>query len=346
MRRGRIVLVALLLLAVAGVAVWRFWPGLDDRFVAAFRDGMRGNDDRVAAMQFDEGSRLLAIGRESGTVELWDAAHAGKRTIIQAHSYRADKLCIGDGIVFSGSGLESTTKVWDARTGALKHQLPGVRGPVARSPLPNLYLVATNAGLMLFDAAAGALVGPPLAIEGEVTSLTADAASSRIALGTASGTLELIELRRGTDGAPRLVRIARVQPYQPRNWVQAVSLLDDGRRLISVVREGEIAEWDPASLTRRRVFPRTLQHVHQAAFVPGRPWLAISGTLDPQGMRSGKVEVVDLMAGVATRYKANTNLPVSVLLPALSVGLIAQSGSAKAIRFPGTDEHAPFTPGP
>jgi hypothetical protein len=217
---------------------------------------------------------------------------------------------------------------------------------VARSPLPHLYLVAGDAGLTLFDPAARAMVGPALDIDGEITSLAADPASSRIAVGTASGSLELLELRRQADGAPRLIRVARVQPYRSRNWVQAVSLLDDGRRLVTAVREGEVAEWDPVSLTRRRVFARTLQHVHQAAFVPGQPWLVISGTLDPQGLRSGKVEVVDLQAGVATRYKANTNLPVSVLLPALSVGLIAQSGSAKAIRFPGSDEHAPFTPGP
>jgi hypothetical protein len=73
--------------------------------------------------------------------------------------------------------------------------------------------------------------------------------------------------------------------------------------------------------------------VNWAAATPNEPWLLLAGTLEPDGRRNGKIELVDLRKGEALRFKANTNFPKAVLLPEVSLGLILQSGSVRKIRY-------------
>ena len=100
-----------------------------------------------------------------------------------------------------------------------------------------------------------------------------------------------------------------------------------------MARSGEVAQWDTRTLKRQRVIPTTLRHVGWASAAVNEPWLLLAGTLEPEGLRNGKIELVDLRKGVALRFKANTNMPTAVLLPDASVGLILQSGSVRQIRY-------------
>jgi WD40 repeat protein len=186
--------------------------------------------------------------------------------------------------------------------------------------------------VVVYDHARCALVGTPVPVSGgTVTALGSDPESGLVVPGTSGGGLRVMRWN-DADGAPQLRLLRQSSPYASGIWIQAVRLFDRGRRLISVSRTGEVAEWDSATLERRRLFPTTLRRVYQASFVPGEPWLVLSGTLSEES-DDGKVELLDLRTGFALRYKANTNLPVSTLLPEASFGLILQSGSVKGIRY-------------
>ncbi|MEO9080254.1 MAG: hypothetical protein ABI268_13220 [Rhodanobacter sp.] len=319
------------LVALAG---WLLRPRIHPGFMHSFIELNRHSDDFPTSVAYDAPGHVLAVGRESGRLELWDVRRIGARRLLQAHSMRTQHLAFGtrDQIVFSTSEIDDVTKVWNIHSGKLLCTLKGVRGPVAPAPSPGWYVAGDDGHVVVYDHARCALVGTPVPVSGRtVTALDSDPESGLVALGTSGGGLRVMRWD-FADGAPQLRLLQQSHPYASGNWIQAARLVDHGRGLISVSRTGEVVEWNSATLERRRLFPTTLRGVYQASFVPGEPWLVLSGTLSAQS-DDGKVEVLNLRTGVALRYKANTNLPVSTLLPEAFFGLILQSGSVKGIRY-------------
>jgi WD40 repeat protein len=325
--------------AVAGATLlltgWGFWPAsIHPKFVETFVSVNRHGDDRAATVAFDPVNRVLAIGRESGRLELWNTRREDARLLIEAHSLRVQHIDFGsaDSIVFTNSQADGVTRIWNVRDGGRLHELKDVYGPTVPSPEPGLYVVPTSPQLTLYRHETRESFPAQAEIQGSITALTSDAASHLVAVGTASGTLHLLKLEK-SGASWKLSPLLESQPYQVGDWIQAVTLLEEGRRLVSVARSGEVAQWDTRTLKRQRVLPTTLGHVGWASVAANEPWLLLAGTLEPEGLRNGKIELVDLRKGVALRFKANTNMPTAVLLPEASVGLILQSGSVRQIRY-------------
>jgi WD40 repeat protein len=327
-------------LIIAGIlpllASCNLWPsGIDPEFVQTFIDVNRHNDDRPVTVAFDPKHRVLAVGRESGRLELWDAHKADHRLLLEAHSMRTEHVVFGsaDGIVLTSSEIDGRAKVWDVRTGKLLHVIEGSAGPMAPTSKPGVYVLVHHSGLRLYNYATRAMISEPLDLEGTITALTADPASGLIAAGTAGGSLHVVQLEQAAE-ALKLTQLRTIKPYQAKDWIQVVALRDEGKRLISVSRlTCEVAEWDTTTFQRLRVLPTTLMHIGWGAVTPGEPWLVLGGTMVPGGFRHGKIELVDLRNGVALRYDARTNMPVAVLLPEISTGLILQTGSVRRIRY-------------
>jgi WD40 repeat protein len=314
-------------------------------FAQTFVDVNRRGDDDASSVAFDPELRILAVGRESGRLELWDTTKAGSRIVHQAHSVRTGHIAFGreDGIIFTSSVFDGSamdpdtigTRIWDARTGDLVHALKGMwaPGPIAASPVRSLYLIADSGDVLLYDHTRRSLVGSRLEMEqsAQVTALASDRASGLIAIGTSNGDLLLMTLNTSGE-APRLELLRRTSPApeQARFDIHALALLDDGKRLISAAgTENGVFEWDTATLERRRQIPTSLNTVRWASFTAGEPWLVLSGIESTRG----RIELVDLNAGVAWRYKANTTAPRAVLLPEIHLGLILQSGGATQIKY-------------
>src|SRR3546814_253466 len=167
--------------------------------------------------------------------------------LVKALSARIEHIAFGagDGIVLTSSagsnmmGLdpEGVPKVWDARSGELLLALPGewIGGPMIAAPVPGFYLVSSDDELRVYDHAKRAVVGEALKVEGGVTALGTDEASSLIAVGTSSGELLLLKLDIG-GSVPRLDVLSRTSTYdlESRTDVLAVMLRDEGRQLVTV----------------------------------------------------------------------------------------------------------------
>ena len=354
---------ALVLVVLCGLAAlsWRWGmefrsARIDPGFTQNFVDLNRRMDDHATAVAYDPQLRLLAVGRDSGRLELWDARRTDARISIRAHSVRIEHIAIGaqDGIVLTSSvgsnmmGLDpdGVPKVWDARSGALLLALPGewIGGPLIAAPVPGFYLLSSSDELRVYDHAKRAVVGEALKVHGGVTALGTDQASGLIAVGTSDGELLLLKLH-VAGVAPRLEVVDRTSTYglESRTDVLAVMLRDEGRRLVTVNwlpgarhrdpasnrQQAEIVQWDTRDWTRERTFPFTLQTTHWASYTPGEPWLVLAGSESTRG----KIELVDLRDGVAWRYKSNFSHPRAVLLPEIRTGLILQSGGATQIRY-------------
>src|SRR5688572_18329322 len=135
------------LLIVAGyltLAACNFWPArIHPEFATTFVELNRHVDDDAVGVAFDPIHRVLAVGRESGRLELWDASKPNARNGFSAHSLRTANIVMGsaDGIVLTTSGFDDRTRVWDIKTGKLLHEIEKAMGPAALSPEDGLYLV-------------------------------------------------------------------------------------------------------------------------------------------------------------------------------------------------------------
>jgi WD40 repeat protein len=320
-------------------------PHIHPQFVQTFIDLNRSLEDDAATVVFDPVLQVLAVGRESGRLELWDAKQPSARIVRQAHAARTEFIAFGreDGIVLTNSVFSDAlpidpnhgTRIWDARTGELLHSLKGMwaPGPIAASPIRSLFLIGDSGDLLLYDHTKRSVVGNRLKMEqdAQVTALAADAVSGLIAVGTSRGDLLLMKLNPSST-TPQLQVIKRASPYgqRVRADVHALIFLDDGKRLVSAATtQGEVVEWDTTTLERRRKFPTTLETVNWASHTAGEPWLVLAGTESTRG----NIELVDLRGGIAWRYKANTTHPQAVLLPEIRTGLILRSGGVTQIKY-------------
>ena len=361
-RTWRIRAAVLLTVGALGALSW-WWMGsrsarIDPGFTQNFVDLNRRMDDDATAVAYDPQLKILAVGRDSGRLELWDARRTDSRIGIRAHSVRLEHIAFGaeDGIVLTASvgsnvmGLDpdGVPKVWDARSGALLLALPGewLGGPLVAAPARGFYLIASDDELRIYDHVKRAVVGAALKVHGSITALDADRACGLVAVGTSSGELLLLKPV-VTDTVARLDVVGRTSTYslESRTDVLAVMLRDNGQRLVTVNwlpkakrvdlapkiagQQAEVVQWNTGDWRRERTFPLTLQAVHWASHTPGDSWLVLAGNESTRG----RIELVDLQAGEAWRYRANTTHPVAVLLPEIRTGLILQSGAATQIRY-------------
>ncbi|SBV37534.1 exported hypothetical protein [uncultured Stenotrophomonas sp.] len=355
--------------------------GIHRDFTQSFVDANRGLDDDAWAAAYSPEMKLLAVGRDSGRLELWDADKPDARIAVQAHELRTQGFAFGpeDGIVItqSASGnidigdivqLENGPKIWDARSGKLLHAFrepDWLPGAVSATPERGLYLLASSDELRIYDHAKRALAGEPLRLQqdGSVTCIDWDKASGLIAVGTAKGVVLLLRLHRDAAG-PRLEIVDRRALHEPgpRSDLLAVMLLDQGTRLVTVqhsperaraLRDGvpplyrglqhETVRWNLAGWQREHVYSSTLVGVHQAGFTRGEDWLVLAGVAGGTARIEGRIELVDLRSGVAWRYKANTTHATAVLLPAAREGLVLGSGRATRVKYLDQADDVPWS---
>ena len=378
--RRRIGLMSCVLLTAA-LALGACARGIHADFTDSFVDANRGLDDDAWAAAYSPEMKLLAVGRDSGRLELWNAGKPDARIAVQAHELRTQGFAFGvdDGIVISHSAsgniefgdivqLENGPKVWDARSGELLHAFRDpdwLPGAVSATPLRGLYLLASDDVLHIYDHATRALAGEPLQLQGSggVTSLDWDRASGLIVAGTGRGVIFLLRLHRDAEG-PRLEIVDRHAPSGPgpRRDILAVMLLDEGTRLVTVQRSPERAQalhddvpplhrgsqhetvrWNLAGWQREHVYSSSLVGVHQAGFTRGEDWLMLAGVAGGNARIEGKIELVDLRSGVAWLYKANTTHATAVLLPGAREGLVLGNGRASRIKYLDQADDVPWS---
>ena len=282
-------------------------------------------EDRVVSLQFNDKEKFLAVGHESGSVDIWDAKEAFSKRVIKAHKHRANLLAFStDGnTLFSNSYFEDTTRLWDARTGELLNAIPATRGPVSISPDERYYLIANSGDAQFFDYERKLLLPGKFRCEGVITAMASDISSGQIAVGTASGTIQVWKFSLRDDN-PTLEVISQAKPYPMGDWVMALQFAPNGRSLYSVARFGSVDEWILNTFEKRRSIPITLKQIMSSAFMPDGALLAVAGTSDAGGASVGSVQIVSLLDEISSSYRADTNWPVIEFLPPLSSLIAAQ----------------------
>lgn len=280
----------------------------------------------VVGLAYDDNGRYLVVGHESGIIDIWDAKEARSKREIKAHDSRANLITFSaDGsCFFTNSNFEQSTKLWDTKTGRLLLSIPNTRGPVFGTPDKNIYLIiGDGSSIRVFDFAKKTLLPESHKSSGVVTATALDAVSEQIAVGTASGTIEIWKFQ-NNNAKEKILKTLTAKPYAEGDWVDGLQFSSDGTTLFSVSRSGSVDEWTTSALERKRTIPTTLKHLHSAAFFQGKQLLALGGTEGIGGVSGGYVELVSLDDGSSKKYRANTNLPIVEFIPPLNIFISSQ----------------------
>jgi len=286
---------------------------------------------RVVSLAYDDKGKYLVVGHEAGNIDIWDAKEARSKREIKAHDYRVSWISFtSDGnSFFSNSNFDKSTKLWSANTGELLHSIPNTRGPVCITSDENVYLVGQGSRIRVLDLEGKVLLPEKYESSGVILIMEMDVTSQQIAVGTASGTVEIWKVLRD-NGKLILQKAQSAKPYATGDWVVGLQFSSNGASLYSVARSGVVYEWTARSLEKRRAVSTTLKYVRSVAFFRDEDLLALGGTEDKAGVGAGSVELVSLTAGTSTTHRANTNLPIVEFLPPLATLISAQNRSMKA----------------
>ena len=236
------------------------------------------SNDSISSMAYDTRNGFFLVGRESGTVDIWDGKQANAMREIKAHKLRASQLTFtSDGrMFFSHSNLEDGIHLLDTASGVRLHTIERARGPVVETSDPNLFVVAASSGLRIFNLATQEVLPNTYRQVGDVvTALTYDAPTDQLALGTASGAVEIWRLKK--IPFPALEQVAAIRPYAVGNWVMAVQFFDSGRSIYSLPQRGNLDEWSVPRLKPLRSREISLRFVSSSVFIPEKGQLAMVG---------------------------------------------------------------------
>ncbi|MES2940556.1 MAG: hypothetical protein V4864_22950 [Pseudomonadota bacterium] len=267
-----------------------------------------GSRDRISAMAYDPRSDFFLVGRDSGSIDIWDGKHANARREIKAPEPPIRLTFSSDGrVFFSSYHAKDVTHAWDAASGSILHTIEHSRGPVVATSDPNLFVLAADGGLRIFDLARKELLpGTWRRVGDSVTAMAYDMPTDQLAVGTASGGVEVWKLTKSSK--PVLERVAAAVPYAMGNWVRDLQFFNGGHSLYSLPQRGDLDEWSTARLERLRSREVSLRFVGRTVFMPDEGLLAMAGIrkgddhtfdnfLEILNLKEGSRYLVDLKEG-------------------------------------------------
>lgn len=204
----KVLIAAVAVMCVAGIAF--LWLGMEKGIHKDFlgnvikdaKANVRTPRSSIYKLVYDGKSNTLAVGTESGKLTFWDASKPATKLEIQAHEHFITDIAFSkDGRrVFSSGFADPQTKIWDRKTGQLLHTIPcledglcrGRGGPVHAAPGDGeFYLSADSSRIRLFNLRTTSLLPESYKPSGVPHSLAVHHKKRLVAVGTASGTIDM-----------------------------------------------------------------------------------------------------------------------------------------------------------
>lgn len=292
--------------------------------------------DSVAAIVYHEKSGNLAIGRESGKIDIWNSKNIDKKHVAHAFDTRANLITFTSdgGAFFSSSYFSNETKIFSTESGEVISIIPDTKGALVSFLYDDNYLISDSSGFYIYDYDRHTLKPIRYEASGVIHSVDVNINSKTIAIGTASGSIDLWKITI-TNNEPTLDKIVESKPYATGEWVVGLQFSEDGNSLFSVSGKGRIDEWNSISLKNIHSISSELKSVTSVKFYAAKSLVAMGGkiNLNPQyddPDRGGFAIVVSLISGKILRNHKNLNTPIVEILTTANTLITAETRTLKS----------------
>ncbi|HCS66275.1 MAG TPA: hypothetical protein DIW64_20620 [Cellvibrio sp.] len=292
--------------------------------------------DSVVAIVYHEKSGNLAVGRESGKIDIWNSKNIDKKHVVHAFDTRANLITFTSdgGAFFSSSYFSNETKIFSTESGKVISIIPDTKGALVSFLYDDNYLISDSSSFYIYDYNRHALRPIRYEASGVIQSIDVNFNSKKIALGTASGSIDLWKISIA-DNEPTLDKIVESKPYATGEWVVGLQFSEDGNNLFSVSGKGRIDVWDSISLEGINSMSSELKSVTSVKFDAAKNLVAMGGkiNLNPQyddPDRGGFAIVASLSSGKILRKHKNLNTPIVEILTTANTLITAETRTLKS----------------
>lgn len=302
----------------------------------SIKDQNSSNIDHVTAINYHEKTGNLAIGRESGKIDIWNSQGIDKKHVVHAFDTRANSITFttNGGAFFSSSRFSNETKIFSTESGKSIAIIPDTKSALVSFLHDDNYLISDSSNFYIYDY--GHLKLKPIRYEasGAITSIEVNVNSKKIAIGTASGSIDLWKITL-VNNEPILDKIASSKPYATGEWVMGLQFSTDGNSLFSASKKGRVDEWDSTSLNSINSISTELKNVSSVKFYAEKDLVAMGGkiNLNPKyddSDRGGFAIVTTLSSGKILRKHKNLNTPIVEILTTNNTLITAETRTLKS----------------
>ncbi|WP_019816397.1 WD40 repeat domain-containing protein [Saccharomonospora saliphila] len=226
-----------------GAGIAAFEPGeggvvVRDPDTGTVLDSLPGTGALVYDLAFHPGGEHIALGRDDGTVELWDTGGGGAAELVLRHHPHTGttRVAFSADLLATASQDDPEVRLWDARTGAAEgviSQSGAEFGPsgIAFSPDGLRLLTVESDNIVSWDVETRRRSGEYASLGDTITALAVSADGRTVVAATARG--DLTRWLRGTGWNTRFSGAAI-----------SVSFAPDGSDLTAVDGTGELRTWN------------------------------------------------------------------------------------------------------
>jgi len=262
---------------------------------------------KIICMAYAADGRLLALGRDDGSVLMQGAGDPGAPTERKCHDDSVLCLALAPGKPLMVTGSDGgSLKLWDRDSGKCLATLVGharrIRA-VTFSPDSNLVASAGEEGFVgIWDVPQGKLVARLDAKTGPVRCVSFSPDGQLLAVGNDDGSVSLWDVASRTErhrlpAGRKLILVALFSP--------------DGQTLACAGLDYTASLWDVKTLTRRALLTGHTEYVFSAAFTPDGQTL-VTGSGNRFSDVPGEVKLWDVATGQARATLAGQTGPVAV----------------------------------
>ncbi len=245
--------------------------------------------EKVKNIKYNGKKAFLAIGYESGKVDVYDGKNATKHMSIQAGSYRSNILNFSqDGQYLSVSGdFDATTYVYDLEEKALSFTIPNTRGAELFTSDSRYMILPNSVGIELYD-----LEKKKELASYKIDSVTTFNLNDKGTL-LAVGTTEKIELFSVYQPSfyerlikdyihPILAPISSINLDRLRDPIRFLWFTDD--KLVVLFRSGKIDIFSTPNLEKVQSISLNLKFINDAVMSADKQYIVAVGTTSEGGI--------------------------------------------------------------
>ncbi len=249
----------------------------------------------VSKLAFNKKLSLLAVGYESGKVDLFDGVESKLRHHFNSFSKRANILNFSDsGKYLSVSGyFENSTKVYNTKTGKLLTKIPNTRGPSSFVLNDQFLIMADTSALKILNLKMEALQFKEYKCAGVINSISLSHDGSLLAVGSTSR-VQLFSVNK-TKNWIDLRLLSTSTGYSSNDWIVNSYFSVDDTELTVVYRFGQIDVLNIYNLEKKDSIDIKTDAIRGVVFSSDRKAsivVGVEGSRDSK--RSYNVEVIDI----------------------------------------------------
>jgi WD40 repeat protein len=270
---------------------------------------------RVTALLYNQQNALMAVGYESGQVDIFDAISASRYMRMRPTTTRADMLSFSDDgqYLAVSSYFDAATYIYDVSAKKLTATLQASRGPEVFTPDNHFIVLADTDSVKLYNWQERQQ-SASYQTHGVVHALSVDNEGKYVAVGTALGGVELFAINHTSwwdrivdrESKPNLSRLRTVEAHDEGDWILKLWFIEN--RLVTLSRFGHLDLWSLPDLKPKATLALQLKFVNDAVLGANQQIIAL-GVTHKNGVHGNRlaerIDLKSMKSEVITELRSN-----------------------------------------